>query len=51
MTKQIIIEPNKQPAIEGQWTIGEILAAADFLRRWIEAQQVIIERPAVEDQP
>lgn len=43
--KRIIIEANKQPTIEGQWTIGEILAAAEFLRRWIEAQQVAIKPP------
>ena len=43
--KRIIIEEGKPPQIEGQWTIGEIRAAAEFLARWIDAQQVSVAPP------
>jgi hypothetical protein len=45
MEKSIIITNGKPPELTGQWTIGEILAAADFLRRWIEAQQIAAQPP------
>jgi poly(3-hydroxybutyrate) depolymerase len=45
MEKSIIISEGKQPEFIGRWTIGEILAAADFLRRWIEAQQIAAQPP------
>ena len=47
MTRRIILEENKQPQLEGEWTIGAVLAAAEFLRRWIEGQQIAVQ-PAPE---
>lgn len=38
--KRIVIEPNKQPALEGSWTVGEVQAAAEFLARWIASQRI-----------
>lgn len=35
--KRIIIEPNKPPRAVGVWTVGEILAAAEQLSRWVQA--------------
>lgn len=48
--RRIILEENKQPQLEGDWTIGAVLAAADFLRRWIESQQITAQ-PAPEAPP
>lgn len=50
MEKSIIITNGKQPELIGQWTIGEILAASEFLRRWIEGQQVAVQ-PAPATKP
>ena len=41
---RIILEPNQPPQIEGEWTVGGVLAAADFLRRWIEQQQIAVQQ-------
>jgi hypothetical protein len=41
--KTIVIATGKQPELTGQWTIGEVLAAAEFLRRWIEGQQIAVQ--------
>lgn len=46
---KIILEPNQPPQIQGEWTIGGILAAADFLRRWIEQQQIVVQQPPAPD--
>ena len=43
MEKKIIIENGKQPELIGQWTIGEVLAAARFLAQWIEGQQIAVQ--------
>lgn len=44
--KQIVLENGKPPQlIGGPWSIGEVLAAADFLRRWIESQQIATQKP------
>jgi hypothetical protein len=49
--KRIIIEPDKQPTLEGVWTVGEVQAAAEFLSRWLAAQQLrVAARPTVEDE-
>lgn len=45
MTKQIIIENGKPPRLVGPWTVGEVRQAAEFLARWIDAQQVSAEPP------
>lgn len=42
---RIILEPNQPPKIDGEWTVGSILAAAEFLRRWVEQQQIAIQQP------
>ena len=49
--KKIVIENGKQPELVGQWTIGEVLAAAEFLRRWIEGQQIAVQQPQTKEKP
>ncbi|MCB0242474.1 MAG: hypothetical protein KDI12_03635 [Anaerolineae bacterium] len=46
---RIILEPNKPPQLEGEWTVGGVLAAAEFLRRWIEQQQIAVQQPPPPD--
>lgn len=40
---RIILQPNQPPQLEGAWTVGGVLAAAEFLRRWIEQQQIAVQ--------
>lgn len=35
--KRIIIEPNQPIQTTGQWTVGEILSAAEQLSRWVQS--------------
>ena len=42
---KIILQPNQPPQLEGGWTVGGVLAAAEFLRRWIEQQQIAVQQP------
>jgi len=34
-TKRIVLEIGKAPALEGEWTVGEVQQAAEFLTRWL----------------
>lgn len=44
MTKRIILEDGQLPAFDGQWTVGEVLAMADALARWV--QSLAVTQPA-----
>ena len=46
---RIILQPNHPPEIKGEWTVGGVLAAAEFLRRWIEQQQIAVQPEAVQN--
>lgn len=47
---KIILEPNQPPQLIGIWTVGDVLRAADFLRAWIEQQQISLPPPPAEQQ-
>jgi len=49
MVKKLTLVEGHPPQLEGQWTIGEVLAAAEFLRRWIEQQQIAVQQPPPPD--
>lgn len=49
MVKKLTLVEGHPPQLEGQWTIGEVLAAAEFLRRWIEQQQIAVQPEAVQN--
>ena len=49
MVKKLTLVEGHLPQLEGQWTIGEVLAAAEFLRRWIEQQQIAVQQPPPPD--
>ena len=49
MVKKLTLVEGHPPQLEGQWTIGEVLAAAEFLRRWIEQQQIVVQQPPAPD--
>jgi hypothetical protein len=38
--KRIILEDGKPPQFVGQWTVGEVLAMADALARWVQSLAV-----------
>lgn len=48
--RKIILAEGQPPKLEGEWTVGEILAAAEFLRRWIEQQKLGQPPPPAEQQ-
>ena len=49
MVKKLTLVEGHPPQLEGQWTIGEVLAAAEFLRRWIEQQQIAVQQQQTPD--
>ena len=49
MVKKLTLVEGHPPQLEGQWTIGEVLAAAEFLRSWIEQQQIAVQQPPPPD--
>lgn len=43
--RQIILEDGKQPQFVGQWSVGEVLAMADALARWVQSLAVNMSSP------
>ena len=44
MTRRIVLEDGQPPAFDGQWTVGEVLAMAEALARWV--QSLAVSQPA-----
>ena len=44
MTRRIVLEDGQPPAFDGQWTVGEVLAMAEALARWV--QSLAVTQPA-----
>ncbi len=42
--KRIILEDGKPPTFDGQWTVGEVLAMAEALARWVRS--LAVSQPA-----
>lgn len=45
MAKRIILEEGKLPELEGQWTVGEVITAAETLSRWVQSFHVNGQEP------
>jgi hypothetical protein len=40
MIKQIVLTEGELPKLEGEWTVGEVMAAAETLSRWVQSFHV-----------
>lgn len=38
--RQIIITEGQAPELRGEWKVGELLKAVEFLQQWILSQQI-----------
>jgi hypothetical protein len=40
MIKRIVLIEGELPKLEGEWTVGEVMAAAETLSRWVQSFHV-----------